>query len=97
MRKVKKLTPSLLKNIIAEEQLKIKHYPVTAEEFAEKPEDSNVDVEAKENAWAGGDNLVNKVDHLNELLKKLQVKKLKEVKKILEIKKRLDKIRRRNK
>jgi len=49
-----KLTPSILRKIVLEEKSKV-----------EKEFESSV--EAKEKAWAGGDNLVNKIDYIKKL------------------------------
>ena len=87
MRKVKMLTSDMLKKIIAEENQKI----LSEKTKVDVTNDDSVVTHAdkpREESWAGGDNLVVTVDHLQHL-KKLQEKKLRELKKILELKKRV--------
>ena len=90
MRIVKKLTPDILEQLIAEESEKLKQGIVTEDVITHADE-------TREDAWAGGDNLVDKVDYHLDALNKLQIVKLKEVKKILELKQRLSSFKKGNK
>lgn len=56
------LTPEVLKSLIAEEKKKL-------EEKNKTQAKKSVDVSSKtvEDAWAGGDNLVNKIDYVKAL------------------------------
>tara|TARA_B100000131_G_C17656480_1_gene426352 strand:+ start:187 stop:474 length:288 start_codon:yes stop_codon:yes gene_type:complete len=53
-KKTVKLTPDLLKRLVLEEKDKLQKELANASE-------------AKEKAWAGGDNLVNKIDYIKKL------------------------------
>ena len=90
MRTVRKLTSDILEQLIAEESEKLKQGIVTEDVITHADE-------TREDAWAGGDNLVDKVDYHLDALNKLQIVKLKEVKKILELKQRLSSFKKGNK
>jgi len=90
MRIVKKLTPDILEQLIAEESKKLEQEVVTEDVVTHADE-------PREDAWAGGDNLANKIDYHLAALNTMQIEKLKEVKKILELKQRLFSFKKENK
>ena len=63
-KKIVRLTPALLKKLVLEEKQKIN-------------KELEASSEAKEQAWAGGDNLVHKIDYVKKLgIKEAKLAKL---------------------
>jgi len=76
MATIKKLTPSVLKRIIREEKAKLKE---------------KITSDTVEDAWAGGDNLVNQINFIKKLGIK-EVKYINEAKRLREARKKLSKL-----